>query len=46
MKRSRPDDDARDNEAASPIALALVDLLSQSSSALYLCLRVCDFFSV
>ena len=34
------------NQAASPTALVLFDLLADSSSALYSCLRVCDLFCV
>ena len=46
MKRRRPGSDARDAQAGSTIALLLIDLLADPSSALYSCLRVCDLFCV
>ena len=46
MKHPRPDDDARDAQAGSPVALVLIDLLADPTSALYSSLRVCDLFCV
>ena len=46
MKRARPDDGHRDAQAGSPMALLLIDLLADPTSALYSCLRVSDLLFV
>ena len=46
MKRVGPEGDARAAQAGSPIALVLIDLLADRTSALYSSLRVCDLFCV
>jgi hypothetical protein len=46
MKRGRPDDDARDAQGGSPVALLLIDLLADPTSTLRGLLRVSDLFCV
>jgi hypothetical protein len=44
MTEPQAGDDTRAAQAGSPVALVLIDLLADPSSALYLSLRVCDLF--